>query len=207
VSNDPLIDVLLSERVPFLAVGGDPARPDLDEALDTETRRMTAEVLQHLGDAGASRVALLTGTDRNAWNLDAEAAYRDWAARRGQPALVVSRPETSGEAGGRDAAGELFDHADRPDAVYCLTGRQAAGMLAGVRERGLSVPGDVLVVAGSDSEHTRSSSPPITSVDLRPDLLARTAVMVLVNRLDQQDRPLPEGELRGRLIVRASTTR
>jgi DNA-binding LacI/PurR family transcriptional regulator len=63
----------------------------------------------------------------------------------------------------------------------------------------------VLIACGSDSEHTRSSRPPITSVDLRPDLLARVAVTQLVNALDGTQRALPDGDIRGRLIVREST--
>lgn len=203
--DDPLIGMLLAERVPFVAVGNDRERPELTEALDTQTDRMTVEVLDHLDGTGATSIALLRGTDRNSWNLDAEAAYRRWVAEHGQQPLVVQRPETEGEAGGRDAAEELFDRDDAPDAVYCLTGRQAAGLLAGVRDRGLTVPGDVQLVCGSDSEHTRASSPPITSVDLRPELLARIAVTQLANRLDHGDRPVPTGEIRGRLMVRDST--
>jgi len=47
-------------------------------------------------------------------------------------------------------------------------------------ELGRSVPGNVMIVCGSDSEHTRSSSSQITSVDLRPELLAKIAVTTLV---------------------------
>ncbi|MFC9833920.1 LacI family DNA-binding transcriptional regulator [Rhodococcus sp. NPDC127530] len=205
VTNDPLIEMLLGEGVPFLSVGRDPARADYDAWLDTDTELMTGRVLRHLEDAGATRVALVAGTDSNSWNLGAEAAYREWAATRGQDALVAIRPETTGEAGGREAADELFDRNDPPDAVYCLTGRHAAGVLARVRERGLDVPGDVQIVGGSDSEHTRSAVPPITSVDLQPEHLARVAVTLLVNRLDNLDRPVPPGHLHGRLVVRGST--
>jgi DNA-binding LacI/PurR family transcriptional regulator len=207
VTGDPLIEMLLAEGVPFLSVGRDPENADYDAWLDTGTDLMTNQVLAHLEDAGAHRVALVTGTDSNSWNLDAEAAYRAWAARRDQQPLVVGRPETAGETGGRAAADDLFDRGAPPDAVYCLTGRQAAGLLARVRERGLAVPGDVLIVAGSDSEHTRYATPPITSVDLRPELLARVAVTMLVNRLDDEDRPVPPGDISGRLIVRESTSR
>jgi DNA-binding LacI/PurR family transcriptional regulator len=207
VTDDPLIDMLLDEGLPFLSVGRDPARAEYDAWLDTKTELMTGQVLRHLEDAGAARVALVTGTDQNSWNLDAKTAYRAWAARREQDALVVSRPETAGEAGGRDAADELFDREEPPDGVYCLTGRHAAGLLARLRERGLAVPRDVMIVCGSDSEHTRSAAPPITSVDLRPELLARVAVTLLVNRLDNVDRPVPPGEIHGRLVVRGSSRR
>ncbi|KAF0963548.1 LacI family DNA-binding transcriptional regulator [Rhodococcus sp. T7] len=205
VTDDPLIEMLLGEGVPFLSVGKDPARAAYDNWIDTDTELMTDLVLRHLDDAGATRVALVAGTDPNSWNLGAEAAYRAWAAVRGQDPMVVHRPETTGESGGRDAADELFDRSDPPDAVYCLTGRHAAGVLTRVRERGLDVPGDVQIVGGSDSEHTRSATPPITSVDLQPEFLARVAVTQLVNRLDNLDRPVPPGKLHGRLIVRNST--
>lgn len=205
VADDPLIALLARQDVPFLAVGREPARPDLDQCLDTGTGAMTTEVLDHLRRQGAHRVALLAGTDANAWNVDSEKTYRTWAAGHGQQAIVVHRPETAGQAGGLQAAGELFGGGSPPDAVYCLTGRQAAGMLEGAGDHGLDVPGDVLIACGSDSEHTRSSHPPITSVDLRPDLLARVAVTQLVNALDGTQRPLPDGDIRGRLIVREST--
>ena len=207
LADDPIIAMLRDEDVPYLSVGRDPAHTDYDAYLDTQTEPITAAVLHHLEAAGASRVALVTGTDRNAWNIDTELAYRGWAARRGQEALVVSRPETAGEAGGAEAADELFDRAEPPDAVYCLTGRHAAGAEARVRERGLRVPRDVLIVGGSDSEHTRSAEPPITAVDLRPELLARVAVTLLVNRLETAQRPVPAGDITGRLIARESTRR
>jgi DNA-binding LacI/PurR family transcriptional regulator len=197
--------MLLDEGVPFLSVGRDPARADYTEWLDTETEVMTGRVLRHLEDCGATRVALVVGTDSNSWNLGAEAAYRSWAAEHDQAPLVAVRPETDGETGGREAADELFDRTDPPDAVYCLTGRHAAGLLARVRERGLAVPGDVQIVGGSDSEHTRSAAPPITSVDLQPELLARVAVTALTNRLDDESRPVPPRPLHGRLVVRQST--
>lgn len=205
VQGDPLVRMLIDERIPFLTVGRDPANADYDTWIDTGTTQMTYEVLRHLTEAGASRVALVTGTDRNSWNIDAENAYRAWAADRGQEPHVVHQPETAGESGGRAAAHELLRAASPPDAVYCLTGRHAAGLLRAVTERGYTVPGDIRIVAGSDSEHSRSTTPPITSVDLGPELLARVAVTMLVNRLESLDRPIPSGDLHGRLIVRGST--
>jgi len=207
LADDPIIAMLREQDVPYLSVGRDPAHPDYDACLDAQTVSLTAQVLAHLEQAGATRVALVRGTDRNSWNFDTEQAYREWAAQRGQAALVVARPETAGQAGGAEAADELFDRADPPDAVYCLTGRHAAGVQARLRERGLKVPRDVLIVCGSDSEHARSAEPPITAVDLRPEQLARVAVTLLVNQLETTQRPPPPGDISGRLIVRGSTRR
>jgi DNA-binding LacI/PurR family transcriptional regulator len=205
VQNDPLVAMLTEERIPFLTVGRDPENTGYDSWIDTGTTAMTLQVLNHLRDTGATRVALVTGTDRNSWNIDAEAAYRSWAAQRGQEPLVVHQPETAGQAGGNTAFRELFGAATTPDAIYCLTGRHAAGMLNALSDNGLRVPDDVQLIAGSDSEHTRSATPPITSVDLGPELLARVAVTRLANHLDAVDRPIPPGDLQGRLLARGST--
>jgi DNA-binding LacI/PurR family transcriptional regulator len=205
VQNDPLVAMLTEERLPFLTVGRDPENTGYHSWIDTGTTPMTLQVLEHLRDTGATRVALVTGTDRNSWNIDAETAYRSWAAQRRQEPLVVHQPETAGQAGGHSAFSELFGATTTPDAIYCLTGRHAAGMLSALTDNGLRVPDDVQLIAGSDSEHTRSATPPITSVDLGPELLARVAVTRLANHVDAVDRPIPPGELQGRLIARGST--
>lgn len=205
VSNDPLVAMLSEEHIPFLSVGRDPENAGYDSWLDTGTASMTRQVLQHLQDAGATRIALVTGTDRNSWNLDTESTYRGWAAQHGQEPLVVHQPETAGQVGGTAAFDELFSAATTPDAVYCLTGRHSAGMLSALIGHDLRVPDDVQLVAGSDSEQTRSAVPAITAVDLGPELLARVAVTTLANRLDSVDRPIPNGDLCGRLITRGST--
>ncbi|GAS89343.1 LacI family DNA-binding transcriptional regulator [Mycolicibacterium brisbanense] len=205
VQNDPLVAMLTEERMPFLTVGRDPENAGYDSWIDTGTTPMTLQVLDHLRGSGARRIALVTGTDRNSWNIDAEAAYRSWTAQREQDPLVVHQPETAGLAGGSAAYRELFSATSFPDAVYCLTGRHAAGLLTALTEGGLRVPHDVQLIAGSDSEHTRSATPPITAIDLGPELLARVAVTRLANHLDAVDRPIPTGDLQGRLIVRGST--
>ena len=205
VANDPLISLLTRDCVPFLGVGQDPARPMTEDYLDVATDRLTTEVLDHLAETGGTRVALVLGTDPNAWNRDAEAAYLAWAAARGQDPVVLRRAETAGQAGGHTAGEELFRLAAPPDAVLCQTGRQAAGVLAAARERGLSVPGDVRIAAGSDSEHTRAARPTITAADLRPDRLARTAVATLVARIEGAAPPEPAGPPDYALVVREST--
>ncbi|WP_406630414.1 LacI family DNA-binding transcriptional regulator [Amycolatopsis sp. WGS_07] len=207
VENDPLITMLTRECVPFLGVGRDPARPASPDYLDLGTKRIVTDVLDHLAAAGGSRVAAVLGTDPNEWNLDAETAYLAWVRARGQEPLAVRRAEVAGEAGGREAGEELFGLASPPDAVYCQTGRHAAGVLAAARAKGLAVPGDVRIACGSDSdsEQTRSSVPPITSVDLRPVQLARVAVAVLVDRVEGIEQSPAPGPAEYELIVRGST--
>lgn len=205
VASDPVIALLNQFGIPLVAVGRDIERPEfhdwVGETLDAPV------VISHLIDSGATRIALVTGTDANAWNADNESAYREWAAKSGHAPVIYRQDERSGESGGRLVAERILaSDQPVPDAIYCLTGRQAAGLQGRLQEAGYSVPDDVMIVAGSDSEQTRNSSPPITAVDLQPELSARAAVLFLLRRLEgdlEAEAPVIENLL----IVRESTMR
>jgi DNA-binding LacI/PurR family transcriptional regulator len=184
VANDPVIALLQHIGIPLVSVDRDIQRPEFTDWVRSGLAADANAVIAHLVGRGAERITLVTGTDANAWNADNEARYRSWAARRGQIPSVYHQDERSGEAGGREAAeAMLSDPASLPDAIYCLTGRHAAGVQSRLQEAGYAIPKDVMIVAGSDSEQTRNATPPITSVDLTPERTARAAVDFLLKRL------------------------
>ncbi|MFT6535050.1 MAG: DNA-binding LacI/PurR family transcriptional regulator, partial [Alpinimonas sp.] len=164
-------------------------------------------VFEHLTAQGAKRIALVTGTDDNAWFADSMQAYQEWLLLHPQDAIVYHQDESTGESGGRAVAeAMLADARGLPDAVYFLTGRGAAGLQARFQESGLEVPRDILIVAGSDAEQTRFAVPSITSVDLAPEETARAAVDFLVRRLEDENAVAPP-PVQNILKVRASTLR
>jgi DNA-binding LacI/PurR family transcriptional regulator len=202
--NDPVLTRLIEAGVPVVTVGRDPGRPDFVDWVGTDDVRETERVLELLRSRGARRVALLAGTDDNAWNIDAEATYRAWAERHGVPVRVLRVPEAAGEEGGREAARQLLGSAQaagaptdgvqaasapvdsaqgRPDAIYCQTGRHAAGVLAEAKRLGLAVPQDLLLAAGSDAQQTRLAVPGISALDLAPEETGKAAVQLLIARL------------------------
>ena len=201
---DPVIDLLQQASLPFVTIGRVPDRPAFTDWVGSRDEDETDMILQMLRQKGAERIALVTGCDRNAWNLDSMAAYRTWAEGHGMAARVVSRPEADGTEGGRDAVAELLDHGELPDAIYCLTGRHARGMLDELTARGIRVPEDVQLVAGADSEQSRSALPAITAIDLDPELIAAQAVEQLTTRV-MSGRPVEPMPLSTRLILRETT--
>ena len=209
--NDPVLTLLAERHIPFVAVGSDPARPGQFIELTTRDREEALTMLKHLKDAGGRRIALVSGTDRNTWNLQSELAYRDWCAARGQEPIVVSFPETEGENVGERAVEALFG-ADvpanrRPDAVFCLTGRHAAGLTAAAIARGLRVPDDILVSAGSGAMQNRLSKPSVTTMDLNPEGAAQLAVQVAVQLAEGREVTGPLTVPEATLTIRESTTR
>lgn len=209
LAGDPVIDLLTRNAIPLVAVGRDVERPDFTAWLGGGTLHNVDSVIAYLSQRGAQRIALVTGTDANSWNADSESTYRAWAAESEQAPIVYNQDERLGEEGGREIAEKLLvSDVPLPDAIYCLTGRHAAGIQSGLQAAGHRVPEDVMIVAGSDSEQTRNSAPPITSVDLAPEATAKAAVAYLVALLEAgEDDPPSPPEIEYGIRERASTQR
>lgn len=205
IADDPLLDLLAKKEIPVVTVGRDVAREGSELTVDAQTTTITDDVLAHLVAAGATRIALITGTATNSWNIDSASAYRAWCAAHLMEPRVAEVPEDDGIGGGYRAARELFAR-EPPDAIYCLTGRQAVGALEFLHDNKIRVPDDVLLCCGSDAERLRSTTPAITAVDLRPEALARIAVTTLIDALTGHSSERQDDSA-ARLLVRDSTTR
>ena len=205
IEHDPVIDLLTRLDIPFVSVGRDVGRPEMTSWVDSPLAAETEAVLEGFHGSGARSVALVTGTDRNSWNLDTLTAYEAWCRRREVQPRVARRPESDGTDGGRTAVRELLeDGLGVPDALYCLTGRHARGAFEELQRLGVDIPARTQLVAGSDSEQCRSSQPPISAIDLEPERVAAAAVhhlMVKLGREEETDSP----EVRSRLILRGTT--
>lgn len=165
--DDPVIRLFERRGIPYVTLGRDPSRPDFTDWATEDDNLTVRRVLDHFLAGGARSAALVRGTDPNAWNMDSEAAYRAWCADHGFESQVLASAEGDGEEGGERAAAALVA-AGIPDAVLCLTGRQAAGVLTGLLARGVRVPEQTMIATASDSEHTRHSRPAISAIELNP---------------------------------------
>lgn len=204
IESDPVLSTLIDQGHQVITVGRDPARPDLAPWINTDDTGTARRVLDFLWNAGARHISVITGTDANSWNDDVGTAYDQWCAERGMVADIHAVPEAEGLAGGKRALRDLLVSSPSFDAVFCQTGRHAAGLFAAATAIGRSIPGDLMIVAGSDSEHTRGNRVPITSVDLRPEKLGRMAVERLVSVLTGEPFTGPS-MVRPHLIERATT--
>ncbi|WP_336660509.1 LacI family DNA-binding transcriptional regulator [Leucobacter sp. USHLN153] len=207
--DDHVLTMLDRERLPFVTLGADPSRPDNFHSIDILAEAQTIEMLSHLTESGGRTLALVTGTDRTEWNFTAQRTYREWCERHGQAPLLMAIPEAEGEQAGDIALDHFFanDAPTRPDAIYCLTGRHASGVAAAAIARGISVPEQLLVAAGSGSVQNLTQRPTVTAFDLRPDLIAQRAVEYAICLVE--GKPLPEAMQAppAVLYVRESTLR
>ena len=123
----------------------------------------------HLAALGRRRVAHVTGPERFEAVRLRRAGFHSALTSAGLAvdATKVLCGEWS-EEWGRSALAPLFASVRRaPDAIFCGNDQIARGVVDGLRERGIGVPGDVAVV-GFDNWLilAEASRPPLTTVDM-----------------------------------------
>jgi LacI family transcriptional regulator len=142
--------------------------------------------VSHLSDMGAKRIAHVTGPERFEAVQLRHRGYLSALAEAGlteHPEYYLSGKWT--EAWGREAVATLFDgRSEPPDALFCGNDLIARGAVDALRERGISVP-DQVMVCGFDNWDvmTEAARPPLTSVDMNLSALGHEAGRLLVDMI------------------------
>ena len=134
-----------------------------------------------LADAGHTRIAHLAGP--RDW-LEAESRADGYAAeialRALEPAIVIAGDWTA--RSGYEATAAIREAG--VTAVFAANDQMALGLLTGLHEAGVSVPGDISVVGFDDIPDAAYYWPRLTTVRQDFEELARRAVEALIGRVD-----------------------
>ncbi|NEB78551.1 LacI family transcriptional regulator [Streptomyces sp. SID14478] len=196
-------------RLPVVLLGERPAEGSTDHvAIDNV--RAAREATAHLLARGRRRIAVVGGTVRGRQGTDRlrTDGYREALKAAGIPFesdLVVTVDAYHWRDGAR-AAVALMDADPRPDALLCLNDHLALGALRALHETGHRVPGDLDVVGFDDIEASRFSVPSLTTVSPDKKEIARAAVALLLDRVeDPAAGPLQDHVVGHALMVRESS--
>jgi DNA-binding LacI/PurR family transcriptional regulator len=200
---DPRVGLFDALGLPVVTVERDPGRPDHPWVVRCDNEANARRLLDDLAAAGARRIALLASTGGWAWADETAAAYTAWCADHDREPIVEQASMRTQERSAYEAAGRLLDRA-APDAIVAQAERYTPGVLRAARERGLRVPADLRVAAAVDSPQARDADPPVTAIDLQPELQGAAAVEMLVELLAGRE---PDGPriIPAVLHARAST--
>jgi LacI family transcriptional regulator len=131
---------------------------------------------------GHSRIAHLAGEDWIMAAEDRERGYRQALANWDIPVdedLVMRGGWTVD--GGRRLTHRLLDMPDPPTAIFCFNDRMAMGAYDALRSRGLRVPDDISIIGFDDEETVSYMNPPLTTLVLPHEEMARWAVGTLLD--------------------------
>ncbi|MDC7122200.1 LacI family transcriptional regulator [Cellulomonas fimi] len=151
--------------------------------------------VRHLLDQGRRRIAVIGAHEGETVGSAAlrMQGYREALEDAGldvDPALV-------GEAGlwhratGAEAMHRLLDSGVEIDAVFGLNDALALGALHALHARRVDVPEQIAVIGWDDIEETAYSSPTLSTVSPGREQIARTAVDLLLARIDDPDSGRP----------------
>lgn len=140
--------------------------------------------IRHLHDLGHRRIAHATGPEGNVLTIARRDAMLEERARLDLPARDewIIRGDFSVESG-HQAARRIVEMAERPTAVFCSADTVAFGLISGLLEAGLSVPGDISVVGFDDIDMSQYYIPALTTIYQDRHQLGRRAAARLMERL------------------------
>ncbi|WP_232547601.1 LacI family DNA-binding transcriptional regulator [Propioniciclava soli] len=146
---------------------------------------------QRLVAAGHTRIGFITFEDdipAGQGRLRGYTRALEAAGLPFEPTLVTGGDATA--LGGYDAANRLLDRAERPTALFCGNDRMAMGAYDAIKERGLSIPGD-LAVTGFDNQELVSAylRPALTTVALPFEEMGAAGVATLTALIQGEEVP------------------
>lgn len=156
-------------------------------------------------DGGARHLACVSGELEHRLASERLRGFQDGAAAAGFP-LDAGRIVSGGWtlAGGAEAIHTLVSRGKTVDGIFAMNDMMAIGALAGLRDVGLSVPGDVSVVGYDNIEFGAYASPPLTTISQDGSQAGRVAVDGLLRLIAGEVLPSCEIQVELRLVERAS---
>ena len=100
---------------------------------------------------------------------------------------------------------KILDTAQPPDALMTTNSLLAEGALQAIRERNLTIPGDIALVTFDETIWASLVQPSLTLIAQPAHEIGKTATELLLQRIADPDRPTRQVILKGQLLVRGSS--
>lgn len=182
------------------------ARSSSLPTVDSENLEGAVAATEHLLGLGHRRIGFLAGRTDLASARLREEGYRQALASAG-----IAVDEELVRIGGyeaataTEAARELLQLDSRPTAIFAANDVTALQTAAVARSLGLDVPAELSVVGFDNVPESALGDPPLTTVEQPIQQMGAEAVRLLIELVQDPDRPPAQVVLPTRLVVRGST--
>ena len=194
-----------------LVVVNNQGADDYQYSVDHDDQRGAGEVARYLLQLGHRQIAYLGNAQGGRTNANRRMGFTAELTNAGLPicaGLLYDAPDGRPE-GGYNGAQHFLAQTERPTAILCYNDLMAVGLMRGLQEAGLDIPGDCSVTGFDNIDLAAYLNPPLTTYDQpRYELGVEAAHMILrlLNAPSSELAVEPEHLfLNGRLVVRSTT--
>jgi DNA-binding LacI/PurR family transcriptional regulator len=200
-----------ADRTPLVLLGERSVRSLDSVAIDSRAAAIT--VTEHLIGLGRRRIGVIGAPFRaRRTGSPPEPRHRHEGYARAleaagiafDPAIVIHQIHHTPE-GIAQSVDQLLAVPGGVDAIFCFNDRNALSALRALHARGRRVPDDVAVVGIDDIEGARLAMPSLSTISPDKAAIARTAVEMLVERIEGAGRPARQVVAGFEFIAREST--
>jgi LacI family transcriptional regulator len=172
-----LVETLSASDVPLVSMDWQLSGQPVATVM-VDDYRASRDAVAHLAWHGHRDIGYIGGP---ANLLVSQDRYRGWrdemrALLPDVPLARLSHEATHSREGGYEVARRILAGSRRPSALFIGADVQAVGVLHACYEAGVAVPGDIAIVSFDGTKDSAFSAPPLTSVQLPMDEMARLAL-------------------------------
>jgi DNA-binding LacI/PurR family transcriptional regulator len=177
-AGDPLLDLLGSAGVPYVACGAPPGHESKIPYVAADDRGGARTMVEYLRATGRSTIATITGPLDTFGGRGRLEGYREVVAEAFDESLVEEGDY--GQDSGERAMTRLLERRPDLDAVFVASDTMALGALSALRRAGRRVPEDVAIGGFDDSSAALAARPSLTTMRQPYQRISREMVRLLL---------------------------
>jgi LacI family transcriptional regulator len=193
-------------RLPIVEICDDYSAHYTVDRVSTDYHTATKEAMSYLLEMNHRRIGMLYGVAVPELAMDRLQPYKECLVAAGLPVeeeLIVQCGATIED--GYQAALRLLAVSPYPSAIIAINDLLAIGALRAIGDLGLNIPTDISLLGYDDITMAKYMMPRLTTVSKDVLTMGRTAVKLLLARLQEPNRPYQTEKHSAQLIIREST--
>jgi DNA-binding LacI/PurR family transcriptional regulator len=198
-------EFVLKAGIALVAVSRIPDGLNVDLAT-VSNQKGARQAVEHLISLGHRRIGFIDGPVSLSTTRERQAGYaqalRDAGLAPSRDLIVYA--DFFHRAAGFEAISKLLNAPKKPSAIVAVSNNMVLGAIEALHDRGLAIPQDMAIVGFGDTPSAVFLSPPLTVVAQPAREIGAAGARLLLERLQDPDRPRRSIVLDTQLIVRES---
>lgn len=200
------LETPVARKMPIVSMGG--SYSSLVDYVGVDLSPGAVEAVRHLVKKGCRRIAYFaTSSALRAGEARYDAYMRVMRASRLQPEFIEMSVGhgTYERPAARQRIKDYFHSHGKPEAIFCYNDDMAIAVYRGMKDVGVRVPDDVLLIGCDDIEDGRYLDAPISTITYPIDDMVKIAMDFLLRRMSDLSCPKQEKIIKSNFIARASS--